>query len=430
MNDKKLALNKEEHIKIEYNNNNQSVVYSPQINLDFPARMSSQLFNYGQYRWRMSVRSFRLLMMVTQTLAMEKNQSLPLFPEYIYPLKKVFAYMGITLNGKRYDLLSNDTKELMSTVIEVKDTSKKGKFRWIGKTLISLCEIDSETSTLKIKINEDSRDYLVGMKRWSEIEPRIYLNLTTEYQNWFYAYFKKEMYLAENTTKPIKMIVDIETLKEMLYLTEHKTYNQLPNANEKFFHKVLGIQKPKDWKYNKEDEKLNTPWDFYKERNKETGTLYSITTLTDINACAYPIKEGKSYTKICFIINYKKSYLTQKRKKIEFQQKKNEIIDMGVPTKRTKRTSKNQPQTMEDLFKSTMTLNSMQNPIYDETLPEASKIVIPHETVDNIIHSHNMMHPESPISKEQYIKDLGYHINEKGEIVKDFLKPFNIKRED
>jgi hypothetical protein len=50
-------------------------IYSPQINLDFPARISSELFNYGQYRWKMNVRPFRLLMMVTQTLAMEKQQS-------------------------------------------------------------------------------------------------------------------------------------------------------------------------------------------------------------------------------------------------------------------------------------------------------------------------------------------------------------------
>ena len=65
----------------------------------------------------------------------------------------------------------------MSTVIEKKEKTKKGKFKWIGKTLISMCKIDSEDFSLRIKINEESRDYLVGMKRWSEIQPRIYLKL-------------------------------------------------------------------------------------------------------------------------------------------------------------------------------------------------------------------------------------------------------------
>ena len=86
-------------------------VYSPLINLNFPARISSQLFTYGQFRWKMDVRPFRLLMMVTQTLAMEKKPMPSLFPEYVFPLKKVFEYMGITNNGKRYDLLANDIKE-------------------------------------------------------------------------------------------------------------------------------------------------------------------------------------------------------------------------------------------------------------------------------------------------------------------------------
>ena len=147
--------------------NNMKTIYSPHINLDFPARISSQLFIYGQYRWKMNVRPFRLLMMVTQTLAMEKQQTPNLFPEYVFPVNKVFEYMGISNNNKRYDLLASDIKELMSTVIEKKEKSKKGKFKWVGKTRISVCKIDSEDSSLRIKINDESRDYLVGMKRWS-----------------------------------------------------------------------------------------------------------------------------------------------------------------------------------------------------------------------------------------------------------------------
>ena len=403
-------------------------VYSPLINLNFPARISSQLFTYGQFRWKMDVRPFRLLMMVTQTLAMEKKPMPSLFPEYVFPLKKVFEYMGITNNGKRYDLLANDIKELMSTVIEHKETTKKGKFKWVGKTLISLCEIDSDTSSLRIKINEDSRNYLVGMNRWSEIQPRFYLKLSTEYQNWFYAYFKKEMYLAKNTTKPIKLIVDIDLLKEMLYLSESKSYNQVKNANEKFFNKVLGIEKPKEWKYNSEDESANVPWNFYQERGKTTGTLYTISVSTDINACAYPIKEGKTYTKVCFIINYKKEYLSKNiEKEYEEYLKKHEINDMGKPTKRAKRNSKSSnPQSMQDLFNTMHVISNVENPLYDENLPQTSYIEIPHESVDAFLQQHNEQNPGNQKTKEQFIKELGYTIDNEGRIIKDKMKPFEI----
>lgn len=399
-------------------------VYSPYINLNFPARISSQLFTYGQFRWKMAVRPFRLLMMVTQTLAMEKKPMPSLFPEYIYPLNKVFEYMGITNNGKRYELLANDVKELMSTVIEHKETSKRGKFKWVGKTLISLCEVDSDTSSLRIKINEDSRNYLVGMNRWSEIQPRFYLKLSTEYQNWFYAYFKKEMYLAKNTTKPIKLIVDIDLLKEMLYLSDSKSYNQAKNANEKFFNKVLGIEKPKEWKYNSENESENTPWNYYQERGKTTGTLYTISTSTDINACAYPIKDGKSYTKICFIINYKKAFLSRNcEKEYEYYMKKHEIKDMGKPAKRGRKQNKETgPQSMQDLFNSMHVISDMENPLYDENLPHSTHIEIPHESINAMLYAHNQQNPHNQKTKEQFIKELGYTINENGKIIKDMTK--------
>ena len=413
------------NLKPDNDNNDLKTIYSPQINLDFPARISSQLFNYGQYRWKMNVRPFRLLMMVTQTLAMEKQQTPLLFPEYVFPVNKVFEYMGISNNNKRYDLLAGDIKELMSTVIERKEKSKKGKFKWIGKTLISMCKIDSEDSSLRIKINEESRDYLVGMKRWSEIQPRIYLKLTTAYQNWFYAFFKKELYLIQNSNRKIKITVQINTLKEMLYLDEVKTYNENKNANEKFFNKVLGIKKPKSWKYNSENELDNESWDYYEEDDKPTGTLYTITASTDINVTAFPVKEGKAYAKVCFVVSNKKAFVTKdKNRKSDVTNKKatDEII---IPTKRKRSAASS--QTMRSLFQDTLFLESCENPINEESIPQVTHVSIPRESINMLLEAHNAQNPDNILTIEEFGRGLGYELDANGDFIKDMNKPLNIK---
>lgn len=402
-------------------------IYSPQINLDFPARISSELFNYGQYRWKMNVRPFRLLMMVTQTLAMEKQQSSLLFPEYVFPINKVFEYMGIANNNKRYDLLATDIKELMSTVIEKKEKSKKGKFKWIGKTLISMCRIDSEDSSLRIKINEESRDYLVGMKRWAELEPRIYLKLNTSYQNWFYAYFKKELFIVLGTSKTLKMTVKIDILKEILFLDDVKTYDpeHNKNANEKFFNKVIGIKKPKTWKYNSAAELDNEPWDYYTEDNKPTGTLYNITASTDINVTAFPIKEGKAYAKICFIVGHKKAFLTKEKTfKTEQSSKKSTASNVSKTTRRKR--SASSPEMMKDLFNETYFLDTYN--VSKEEIPQSTHISIPRETIAALTENHNLQNPNNQKTIEDFGRELGYEIDDSGNFVKDMNKPLNIPK--
>ena len=401
-------------------------VESPTINLDFPARISAQLFTYGKIRWKMNVRPFRLLMMVTQTLAMEKDPLPTLFPEYVFPLKKVFEYLGVSNNNKKYELLIDDMKEIMGTVVEIKETSKRGKIRWLGKTLISYCDINEETSTLHIQINEKSREYLVGMNRWSEMIPSIYLKLFTTNQNWFYAFFIKEMYLAENTTRPILIIATIDALKEQLFLTDTYSYNEGKNANEKFFSRVLGIEKPKGWKYDAKNETGNTPWNYVTHKGAPSGTLYTITKETDINVCAYPIKEGKSYTKICFIINKKKSFLTKNDKKRQEYRERQVDKDMSAPRRRKKADSSDPKQIMKDLFNEPPVLNSIENPSRDENLPAATHMIINMEIVEALYEQYKKNNDANHMTIDEFIENLGYTKNENGEIIKDMNKPLKI----
>ena len=81
------------------------------ISKDKVAKISTDLFLYGKTRWRMSVRPFRLLCMVAQTLSSEKESpnQLSLFKtEYTYSPAVVVWYKYIVHNNRfaKYAVLS------------------------------------------------------------------------------------------------------------------------------------------------------------------------------------------------------------------------------------------------------------------------------------------------------------------------------------
>ena len=100
---------------------------------------------------------------------------------------------------------------------------------------------------------------------------------------------------------------------------------------------------------------------------------------------------------------------------------------MGKPTKRAKRNSKSSnPQSMQDLFNTMHVISKVENPLYDENLPQTSYIEIPHESVDAFLKQHNEQNPGNQKTKEQFIKELGYTIDNEGRIIKAKMKPFEI----
>ena len=189
------------------------------------AHISTEIFVYGRTRWRMKVRPFRLLMMVCQAISSEKGQ-LPIFPEYVFPLGKVFTYLGLEKTKGRYDILAEDLREFLSSCVEIKSYTKRGAQRWTGTSFITWYLLDEEESVLNIQINEKARDYLFGMNRWCSMQPKFYLRLSTEYQNWFYTFLRKEL-----SFKP-KITVEISVLKEMLYLDKTPSYNTTNNPTQ------------------------------------------------------------------------------------------------------------------------------------------------------------------------------------------------------
>lgn len=85
-----------------------------------------------------------------------------------------------------------------------------------------------------------------------------------------------------------------------------------------------------------------------------TGTLAGITAHTDINVTATPIKTGREYTHISFNLSFKTKVLTSyEQDKLHKQATQHDIQDMGRPDRRA-RGSKQKPQTLKDLFSSTL----------------------------------------------------------------------------
>ena len=368
------------------------------------AHISTEIFVYGRTRWRMKVRPFRLLMMVCQAISSEKGQ-LPIFPEYVFPLGKVFTYLGLEKTKGRYDILAEDLREFLSSCVEIKSYTKRGAQRWTGTSFITWYLLDEEESVLNIQINEKARDYLFGMNRWCSMQPKFYLRLSTEYQNWFYTFLRKEL-----SFKP-KITVEISVLKEMLYLDKTPSYNTTknPNANDNFFKRVIGIRKPKDWKYNPKGK--NDPWEYTKDSNGEyIGALAGITKHTDMNVTAYPVKTGRSYTSVTFEISSKPRVLSEEMKdRIGKKDSMHDIQDMRKPTRQGR--SKKQmtlKETMADLFSIVPVVQKEKNPIIEkEQIPKGS-VIIPNCTVLELSMAQK-------ISAESLAERLGYKKRKDGD---------------
>lgn len=364
------------------------------------AHISTEIFVYGRTRWRMKVRPFRLLMMVCQAISSEKGQ-LPIFPEYVFPLGKVFTYLGLEKTKGRYDLLAEDLREFLSSCVEIKSYTKRGAQRWTGTSFITWYLLDEEESVLNIQINEKARDYLFGMNRWCSMQPKFYLRLSTEYQNWFYTFLRKEL-----NFKP-KITVEISVLKEMLYLDKTPSYNTTknPNANDNFFKRVIGIRKPKDWKYTPKGK--NTPWEYTKDSKGEyTGALAGITMHTDMNVTAYPVKTGRSYTAIIFEISSKAKVLTEATKvRVRKESSKHDIQDMGKPTRQGR---SKKLQTIADLFQATPVVQKEKNPIMEKEQIPTGSVIIHNSTVLELARAQG-------INAESLAERLGYKRRKDGD---------------
>jgi plasmid replication initiation protein len=305
-------------------------------------RVSKELYEFDRCRFKLSVHGYRLLFAIAQSLDYNQNE---LFPEFGFDIHAVFKYLGVENNGRRFEILKDALDNIGENWLTYKTFKKNGAIRWEGMAWITKYSFATDEALLNIKINEDVKPYLLNLTQYAAIRPKDYLNLTTEYQNWFYPYLTIRKALG-------KWRVAIEDLKQGLFLEKSKAYNTpTKNATENFLDRVIGIQLSAKAKLENQaatsEKRKPRPieWDYIKDKEgKLTGTLYGITKGTDLNVTASVEKTGRSYTHIVF-------FISEKSKKTKTVQQAPQIAeeDLGNPNDRSKRTKTTQH--IANLFK-------------------------------------------------------------------------------
>lgn len=294
-----------------------------------------------------------------------------------FEVQSMFKYLGLENNNDRYVRLAETLEEISRSPLLISRKKKNGARIWQGYAWITsylLCEDDNY---VHITVNPNVRSFLINLAQYACIQPKYYLKLSSDYQNWFYPYLK-------NYVKLHKWKVSIEDLKNALDLLDTPTYDpkQYRNANERFLTRVIGIKQSARAKAEQRAAKMEKraanpiEWDYITDPKSKmpTGTLASITQHTDINVTACPIKTGRSYTHIVFFMSEKASTVSRNRKEQEAAKNQAES-DMGKRQQTRKRSGKKQDMKtiMQDLFNSEPTAQAIPNPAYAPMPEKAPK---------------------------------------------------------
>lgn len=337
-------------------------------------RVSQELYQLDKIRWRMSTLGYRLLFAISQSVSSIEEEILP---DVGFDKQSLFKYLGLDNNNDKYNRLAETLAEVGQNMLQFATKKKNGAQVWQGYTWITAYNLAMDEKYVQICINPKVRQFLMQLNKYACIQPKYYLKLSSDYQNWFYPYFK-------NYVKLHQWKVSIDDLKNALELTESPTYDpkKNKNANERFLSDVIGIRingkvkaEQRAAKAEKRTAKL-IEWDYVTDKNtkKVTGTLAAISQFTDINVTACAVKTGRSYTHLVFFMSEKTTSISRNRKEQEAAKNQAEN-DMGKRQQPRKRSAKNQDMKaiMQDLFSSEPTAQAIPNPAYDPMPEKAPK---------------------------------------------------------
>lgn len=281
-----------------------------------PVAVSSELYNISKYRWHLNTLGYRTLFCIAQNID-RKGSATSL------QIKKeaMFEYLGLTTTNRKYELLNETLNLVRKAGFESCSTNNRGKRKWEGHSWITDFSFGEEGDYVNIIINSFARPFLVELKQFALIQPKTYLRLSTDYQNWFYPLLKLRLGAQDGRWE-----LTIDNLAEQLSLDNIASYSK-DNKDRvgNILKKVVGIQPSERFK---EEQKLAKAehrqpkfmaWDWIKGKDGQpTGTLYTINKETDIEVVAQAIKEGRSYSKIILYIREKEECKSAKRKDAEY----------------------------------------------------------------------------------------------------------------
>lgn len=283
---------------------------SGKLSLSKPIKISSELYNIDKYRWRMTTLGYRMLFAVSQCV--EGNM---LFREISFPKDMLFKYLGLQSTNRRYELLKEALNEVRKSGIEYCSVNERGKRTWTGLSWITFYSFSEEGNSVNIDINDRAMPFLCALKQYALVQPKTYLRLSTDYQNWLYPLLKMRMGLGT-------WEMSIDYIYESLDLEHTKSYTKTNrNYIVNILKYIIGIQvsdaaKAEQKAAAKEKRKPNlVAWDYVTGADgKPTGTLYTIHKETDINVYACAVKEGRSYQIVIFFISEKVDAMSASRK--------------------------------------------------------------------------------------------------------------------
>lgn len=288
-------------MKTKANSNAPKPTQTKQIveyNGDMPAKLNHDLFNLGKFRWgNMSVYDFRLLLMIAQQANKEQAEVVE-HTKWIVDLDTVVEYLGFGEGGSSKHIATGEIvtyiEAFMGKTMRFFDPEQGDWDLW---TWCSHVKVSEKTRKVSFQMTSAAAPLIAQVARYSMIKPANIAKLDTPYKQILYSYFRD----AVNRSRIIAIEVEMMQLKAYLGLED--SYNDKDGKRD-FCRRVLGIEMPSKWKYNKTG--ANSYWQYTKTaKGKEYGTLYGINTDSDITVNAYAYNRNK-VVYLHFDINEKK----------------------------------------------------------------------------------------------------------------------------
>lgn len=103
------------------------------------------------------------IMLTLCSLISSKDDS---FIEITLSVQEMADLFNIQKNDKfeLYRILSKECKKLLTATIEYNISTERGKREWVAKTIFSTMKYNEGKGTIKMKFNEDMREFLLDVR--------------------------------------------------------------------------------------------------------------------------------------------------------------------------------------------------------------------------------------------------------------------------
>lgn len=201
------------------------------------------------------------------------------FIEVTLTVKELADLFNIKSNDQYelYRILSKECKKLLTATIEYNASTERGKREWIGKTIFSTMKYNEGKGTIKMKFNEDMREFLLDVREtYTKFKLGYVINFKNQYTFRLYELLKSYEKIGERT-------ILVDELRGYLNLepTQFERYTQL--KNRVILKCIKEINSYSDIKVNLIKEE--------KQKQKVVGLIFEIRQ----NNYRYPIHEYLDY---------------------------------------------------------------------------------------------------------------------------------------